>query len=220
MAIQVQGQGGVVAEVDGSTYRALRTTPRPTEYGALGHYRISTIVPLLVTQVANGILFSWHWGSATNIAVLEYLRLSCIQTAAATATIVPHFQAFITRTFTVADSAGTLLTLTTNQGKRRTNMSTMAADNVRISAVAAGVTAGTGTDDAKPILDLPTNQTITTPNATQYEALLGDDVASGAHPQVFTQNEGLRVRGPTTVFGAAGTADLVVEIGWAELASY
>ena len=31
MALQVQGNGGVVAEVDGTTFRAQRFTPRPAE---------------------------------------------------------------------------------------------------------------------------------------------------------------------------------------------
>ena len=42
MAIQVQGSGGVVADVGGTTLRGLKTQAMPYEYGVLGHYRVST----------------------------------------------------------------------------------------------------------------------------------------------------------------------------------
>ena len=35
MAIQIQGNGGAIAEVDGTGFRALRTTARPFDHGAL-----------------------------------------------------------------------------------------------------------------------------------------------------------------------------------------
>jgi hypothetical protein len=220
MAIQIQGNGAVVAEVDGSTFRALRVAPRPLDYGALGHYRLSTIVPLVVTQAANGTLFSWRWGDATRVAALTKLRLSALQTAAATATIFPSFQAFVARSWTVSDSVGTAITLTGNSMKKRTNMGTTLVTDIRRSAVAAGLTAGTRTLDADPFMELPTQQTITTPNATMYEKELEIDMAHGNHPYLFAQNEGFIIRGPTTVFGAAGTMNLIVDVSWAELTAF
>lgn len=219
MAIVIQGNGGVAAEVDGSTFRALRSNARPLDYGSLGHYRLATTVALVVTQAANGTLFSWRWGDATRFAALLYLRLGLLQTAAATATIMPSYQVFIARSFSVSDSAGTAITLTGNNMKKRTSMGTTLITDIRKSAVAAGLTAGTRTLDAEPILELLTNSTITTPNAVVYEKEL-DFTNSGDHPPIFAQNEGFIVRGPTIVFGAAGTANLAVDIAWAELTSY
>jgi len=220
MPIQVQGNGGVTAEVDGSVYRALRITNRPLDYGSFGHYRLATTVALVVSQAANGTLFSFRWGDATRLAVLLGLRLKLIQTAAATATITPRFQVFIARSFTVADSAGTAITLTGNNMKKRTSgMGTTLVSDIRKSAVAAGLTAGTRTLDAEPILELGAQQTITTVNQQQYVADLDPDGAQ--HPtQVFAQNEGFIVRGPTIVFGVAGTADLMVDLTWAEVSAY
>jgi len=40
------------------------------------------------------------------------------------------------------------------------------------------------------------------------------------HPLVLATNEGFIVRGPTVVFGAAGTANLLVEMQWVELTTY
>jgi hypothetical protein len=219
MAIQVQGNGGVVAEVDGTTFRAIRIVPRPLEYGAFGHYRLATTVALVVTQAANGTLFSFRWGDATRFCVIFFLRLEILQTAAATATIMPSYQIFIARAFTASDSVGTAITLTGNNMKKRTNMGTTLVTDIRKAAVAAGLTVGTRTLDTEPILEMATQATITTPNATAYRKEL-DYTNTADHPHVFAQNEGFIVRGPTIVFGAAGTANLPVEVAWAEAAAY
>jgi len=220
MAIQIQGNGGTVAEVDGTTFRALRTVPRPVDHGALGHYRLATTVPLVVTQAANGTLFSFRWGDATRFCVVQKIRLGILQTAAATATLFERYQVFIARGFTVSDSVGTALTLTGNSFKKRTNMGTTLVTDIRKSAVAAGLTVGTRTLDADPVLELEHAHMITTANINVVEKQLDTDAGDGVHPWVLAQNEGFIVRGPTTVFGAAGTADLLVEVAWAEVTAY
>jgi hypothetical protein len=219
VGIQITGNGGTVAEVDGTSFRALRTSPRPLD-AFLGHYRLATTVALVVTQAANGTLFSFRWGDATRFCVLQKLRLEILQTAAATATIMPSYQAFIARSFTVSDSAGTAITITGSNMKKRTNMGTTLVTDIRKSAVAAGLTAGTRTLDAEPIIELTTNSAITTPNAIAYRKELEMDSGDGLHPYVFAQNEGFIVRGPTVVFGAAGTANLLVDVAWAEVTAY
>lgn len=186
----------------------------------MGHYRLATTVALVVTQAANGTLFSFRWGHATALCVILKLRLGLLQTAAATATIMPSYQVLVARSFSISDSVGTAITLTGNNMKMRTNMGTSLVTDIRKSAVAAGLTAGTRTLDAEPLLELPTNSTITTPNSTQYEKELEKDMGHGVHPLVFAQNEGFIVRGPTVVFGAAGTANLVVDVTWAEMAAF
>lgn len=220
MAIQIQGNGGVTAEVDGTTFRSIRTTGRPLEYGAFGHYRLSTTVALVVSQAANGTLFSFRWGDATRLCIPMYIRLECIQTAIATATIMPSFEVFVARGFTASDSVGTAITLTGNNMKKRTSgMGTTLVTDIRKAAVAAGLTVGTRTLDAEPIMQMTTQQTITTANQQAYSKEL-DFTNQADHPLVFAQNEGFIVRGPTVVFGIAGTANLVVEVAWAEVSTY
>jgi len=220
MGIQIQGNGGTIADVDGTVFRALRTTSRPTDYTTLGHYRLSTTVSLVVTQAANGTLLSFRWGDATRFAAIERIKLGCLQTSAATATIFPVFEAIMARAFTASDTVGTALTLTTNSFKKRTTMGTTLVTDIRKSAVAAGLTAGTRTLDADSILRVSTQQTITTPNQVYYTAEWIADTASGMHPEVLALNEGLLIRGPSIIFGAAGTANLDVEIDWKEVAVY
>ena len=220
MAVNVAGNGGTVAEVDGNTFRALRTTPRPIDYGTLGHYRFAQSISLLATQAVNGTLLSFRWGDATRLCVIGKIKLSLMQTTAATATIMPDYQVYIARSFTVSDSAGGALTITGNNMKKRTSMGTTLVTDLRVSSAAAGLTLGTRTLDAAPILEMPTNSTITTPNPTLYTAELDIGAGDGNHPVVLAQNEGIIVRGPTVVFGAAGTANLIVEMSWAEVTAY
>lgn len=212
-----------VAQIDGSQWGALRVGARPLEYGLRGHYEFSTTIDLVASQAANGTLFSFRWTDANNLCVITNLSLDCHQTASATATIYPDYQAFIARSFTVADSAGTAITLGGNQFKRRTNMGATLVQDIRKSAVAAGLTVGTRTLDLQPILELDTAQIITVGSATVppgqilYQVELRNRIDAGEHPHVLAANEGLIVRGPTVLFGLAGTAQLTVRLHWAEL---
>lgn len=217
MAIQIIGTSAV-AEVD-ATFKALRTSSRPIDHGSLGHYRLATTVPLAVTQAANGTVFSFRWADSTRLCVPLFIRMEVLQTTAATATIAPSFQMFIARAFTASDSVGTAVILSGNSMKKRTNMGTTLVADIRKSAVAAGLTAGTRTLDSEPILELPTVQTITNVNTQSYRKEL-DFTNAGDHPLVLASNEGLIIRGPTVIFGAAGTANLLVEIAWAEVVAY
>ena len=218
MALQIQGNGGTVAEVDGTSYRALRVSSRPVDAAGLGHYRLATTIPLVVTQAANGTLFSFRWGDATRLCVIQNIRLEVQQTSAAVATIAPVFEALIARAFTVADSAGTALTLTGNSFKKRTSMGTTLVTDMRKSAAAAGLTVGTRTLDGEAILQMGAAQTITSINQTSYIKQL--DFGPNDHPVVFAANEGFIVRGPTIVFGATGTANLILGLDWLEVAAY
>jgi hypothetical protein len=219
MSIQIQGNGGTVAEVDGTTFRSVRATLRPTDHGAFGQYRITSTIALVVTQAANGTLFSFRWGDATRLCVIQDIKLQFLQTAAATATISPTFDVVLARSFTVSDSVGTAVTLTGNSMKKRTGMGTTLVTDIRKSAVAAGLTAGTRTLDADPILSMPVTSTITAVNTSLYAAELNFD-AGTEHPIVLAQNEGFIVRGPSIVFGAAGTANLIVDVAWAEVTAF
>lgn len=219
MAIQIQGNGGTVAEVDGSNFRAVRVVQRPVDHGSFGQYQLSTSIGLATTQNANGTLFSFRWGDASRLCLIQTVRLEVQQTAAATATIAPAFEVLIARSFTASDSAGTALTLTGNSFKKRTSMGSTLVTDVRKSSAAAGLTAGTRTLDSEPIMQVGAIQTTTNINPTTYGKTL--DFTDGMdHPLVLSQNEGFIVRGPTTAFGANGTANLLVEIQWVELTAY
>lgn len=208
---------------------AARVSTRPLEVGALGHYRIGLQSGLLTsaTVTAGGTLFSCRWTHATNLMVLLYLRASYNVTTAFTAVQEIGLDAIIARNWTVADSAGTAVTLGANNQKKRTSFGTTlitTAAEMRIGTTTI-VGAGTRTLDANPLI---VDSGIThDPNVAAATAqiiagrpqILMDYTHAADHPLIFAQNEGIVVRN-TIIFPAAGAARLNLEMGWAEVASY
>src|SRR5262245_22680756 len=116
MGIQLQGNGGAIAEVDGTIFRALRTVCRPLDYGSLGVYGFSVVTGTLAAALAaNAVVFSARWSDATRLAILLQLKtrfLPLTPFTAATLTDHTSFDAFIGRSFSAAHTGGTALTLT------------------------------------------------------------------------------------------------------------
>src|SRR6187549_592259 len=90
MPIQVQGNGGTIAEVDGTTFRAQRFTPRPVDHGALGAYCIGLISGILPAALgANSEIFQFRWSDATRLGVVRKIRISAAVTTTFFAAGVP-----------------------------------------------------------------------------------------------------------------------------------
>src|SRR6266545_506771 len=82
MAIQIQGNGGTVLEVDGSTFRAARVVARPIDHGALGHYKYGGFTGILPAALgANSEIFQFRWADTTRIALITKVKISaCVST--------------------------------------------------------------------------------------------------------------------------------------------
>lgn len=223
MAIQIQGNSGVIAEVDGTTFRAMRVVARPLDYGALGHYQVGVSTAAYVAIAAATIMFSMRWTDATRFAVVYKACVSVGATVAATAAAHIDRALQIVRGFTVSDSGGTAITLTGNNQKMRTSMATSLMGDMRVMG-AAVLTAGTGTADAQAIgkvnAAMGTGAITTSPSLTviPYTEILRDD-GGYSHPVVLAQNEGLRWMNP--VAGpAAASLITAFQMGWAEVTAF
>lgn len=224
MSIQVQGNGGVVAEVDGTTFRALRVTGRPIDYGAFGFYRLGMISTTMAAALAaNSEIFQFRWPDATRLAVVQRISFSAGANVAATAAAITAIRAAIARAWTVNGTGGTLATLTGNNQKLRTSMGTSLAGEVRC-ATTTGLGAGTKTIDAQDIaavaLGIGTGAITTAVALTliPYIQLL-DINALADHPIILAQNEGWILRSEI-IFPAAMTWKFAVDTSWAEVAAY
>lgn len=225
MAIQIQGNGGTVGEVDGTSHRALRVAARPIE--ALGHYRVQTNTGTLAAALAaNAQVFQFKWTDATKLAVITKLKtrfLPLTPFTAATLTDHTSFDAVMVRSY-AAGGGGTALTLTGNNAKMRTSMATSLAA-INISTTAA-LTAAT-TLDAQPFAQSIRKGNRVNPAAATEEVVmptadgmeLDFDMGGGDYPLVLAQNEGFVIRN-RTVWPAAGTGILSVMVGWAEVNSF
>lgn len=230
MGFKVTGESGVNAEVDGSVFRALRVVNRPIDYGSLGTYRLAVATGTLAAALAaNAVVFSARWGDATRLAVLLSLRTRFMPlTPFTAATLTDHtsFDAYINRAFTAAHTGGTAITLTGNSMKTRTSMGSTLFTDIRIATTAA-LGGGTLTADAHPFMQSLRKGNRVNPAAATEETIMpttdGMDLdyntTAGEAPHVFAQNEGLTIRN-RTVWPAAGTGILRVEMAWAEVDAY
>lgn len=230
MGIQIIGNGGVVLEVDGTTFRAMRVIQKPPDYGSLGAYRFSVVTGTLAAALAaSAVVFSARWGDATRLAVITQLRARFMPlTPFTAATLTDHtsFDAFIGRTFTASHTGGTALTLTGNSFKTRASMGSTLFTDLRIATTAA-LGGGTVTLDPHPFEGSLRKGNRVNPAAATEEIIMPStdgldvdmDVASGDHPIVLAQNEGIVIRN-RTVWPAAGTGILKVAMAWLECTSY
>ena len=230
MAIQNQGFSGTVAEVDGTTFRAWRSTGKPMDHGSLGHYRFSVVTGTLAAALAaNAVIFSARWGDATRLCVVTSFRTRFMPlTPYTAATLNDHssFDAFIGRSFSASHTGGTAMTLTGNSFKMRASMGSTLFTDLRIATTAA-LGGGTITLDPHPFAQSLRKGNRVNPAAATEEIIMPTtdglnvdfSVSNGEHPLVLVQNEGIVVRN-RTVWPAAGTGILLIEMAWAEVAAY
>jgi hypothetical protein len=229
MAIQVQGNSGTVAEVESGT-RAVRTTPRPVDIGTLGAYRFSVVTGTLAAALAAGaVVFSARWTDATRLAVITRLKgrfMPLTPFTAATLSDHTSIDAFIGRSFSGSHTGGTALTLTGNSFKMRTSMGSTLFGDLRIATTAA-LGGGTVTLDPHPFAATLRKGNRVNPASAAEEVIQPSDdglnveftVGDGAYPIVLAANEGIVLRN-RTVWPAAGTGILLVEMNWSEVAAY
>lgn len=224
---QLLGNDGSSKLAVDPAHLAARTSIRPLEHGARGHYRVSVVTGTLAAALAAGAqVFQFKWTDASVLAVIQRVRtrfLPLTPFTAATLTDHTSFDAFMARSYALG-GGGTTLTLTGNNAKVRASHATsLATINV---ATTLALTAAT-TLDAQPFAQSVRKGNRVNPTAATEEVIMPamdgllyePDPTIGEHPIVLAQNEGIIVRN-RTVWPAAGTGILLCEICWAEVASY
>jgi len=218
MAIQVQGNTGVVAEVDGTTYRAMRSTLRPIDYGSYGAYRIAQLSGTMAAGLAaNAEIFQFRWTDATRLCVVTSVVWDGLSgSATAFAAGFGKVDMLVARNWTADGSGGTAATLTTNNGKQRTSMGTTLLSASRIASTAA-LGAGTKTLDTQAIgqYSAAFGTTTSVQWVPQFDLFHLDPGSES--PLILAQNEGFVVRATVP---ATGTWQFGVTVAWTEVATY
>ena len=224
MALQVQGNGGTIADVDGTAFRALRMTTRPVDHGALGHYRLGVFTGILPAALgANSEIFQFRWADATRLCVIQKIRISAAVSTTFFAAGVPIQLDLVKSTaWTVAGTGGTGVTMGATL-KQRNSMgsSLLVAGDARIATTAA-LGAGTKTLEANSIraiavagpITASLNGQIIAPGTELFTAESGD----GEHPLVLVQNEGFSIR--SVAVPATGTWTVGIGVTWVEATAF
>lgn len=218
MAIQLQGNGGTVAEVDGTNYRAMRTTLRPLDYGTLGSYRVSGLSGTMAAGLAaNSEVFQFRWVDATRLCVVTSVLWDGLSGSATAFTAgFAKVDMLVARSWTADGSGGTTLTLAGNNQKMRSSMNTTLIGGSRIASTAA-LTAGTKTLDAQAIgqYSAAIGTGTSVQHMPQFDLFHADP--GGESPLILSQNEGFVVRATVP---ATGTWQFGVTVCWTELTAY
>jgi hypothetical protein len=218
MAIQIQGNGGTIADVDGTSFRALRVANRPVDYGALGFYALNLVTGVMAAGLAaNAEIFQARWTDATRFCAIFNLGCDGAGGIVAFAAGVTKFEAMIARSWSADGSGGTAATITGNNNKLRTSMGTTLFGAIRGSSTAA-LTAGTKTLDSQGIGATIASVGVVAGNVVvPVTEIFSATSNCDNHPIVLTTNEGVIVRATVP---ATGTWTGGVSMKWAELTAY
>jgi hypothetical protein len=229
MAVIEGGTSLALAGVGAEAASAMHVNSKPIPHGALGHYRIAaTTGTLAAALAASAQLFYLRWTDATRFCVITSFKARFQTLTPFTGATLTDFGFDLFKATSVsAGGSGTDLGALVKTRMRTTGMGASlldAAGLMRISQTAA-LTAIT-TLDATAIAQSVGDANQTNPAAGTEEPRVNDptllfrpNVAGGEHPLVLGQNEGLVLRN-RTVWPAAGTGLVQIELAWAEVTAY
>ena len=218
MALQIQGNGGTVAEVE-SASRALRAALRPIDIGSLGSFRKAMTSGTIAAGLsAASLVFGMRWAPtpSTHLALVRRIMVAAGVSGTAFAAGFVKFDAFAARSYTALESSGgTAGTFGGNNAKLRTAHATSVGMTCYMAATGA-ISGGTHTDDTDPFAQA----SIAVP-AVAGQLLINPTelfrAAPGEHPLVLASNEGFVIKATVP---ATGTWQLGVTVDWDEVASF
>lgn len=217
MSISIIGvSSSAVANVEGTTFRALNVVAMPPEYGVLGSYRRTATTGTMAAGVAaNSDIFQFRWTDVYSLAVVNKIILENLGTLAVVFTTgFCNVRAMAHRNWSTAPSGGNLIALSGDDGKLRTSMTTTRLVDGRIATTAA-LTAGTRVSDTDPIGQISTSVgTVASINLASKTILFGE---VGMMPYVCQAFEGFSVQ---ATLPATGTWRAQVTVAWTEVVSY
>lgn len=219
MAIQIIGNGGVIADVDGTTYKALKITNRPAEYGLRGSYRLGVSTGTINATLTNGSLFQFYWPSF--IANALVWGVSVDYNGASSNVNFQVIKLLFERYVTAFGTGGSVIFVpgTTGQSQQlRTSMRASLVNQARIATTAA-LGNGTWTEDGQAIgsLTFTVDGTGINRNYITGLRLYGNLGRKTAAPIVLAANEALNINLTTTT---TPTFVVGVNIAWSEVGAY
>lgn len=214
MALIQSGLSTNLATVD--TTGSIYTTIYPNV--GVGAYQFTGVSgTIAASTAANSILFTFK-NNGTNLMVIRRFSVGLQVTTAFTKGSLRLSTYFVRTSFTQGTTNGTLITLTGNNGKKRTSQPTTNA--VGYICTTAGITGDTATGEdttafASAGLDLPA-AIGNVPTQGLYDMIVHTDTE---YPLVLAPQEGFRLKNDTA-FAATGSGNLIVNIEYGEVASY
>ena len=216
MAINVAGGvTGSKQEVETATLAA-RSALRPLDVatGGGGSYAVSVKSGVMAAGLAAASPILAFQNIGPVLGIVKRIRFTAQGLGTGFAAGATVFDFLVARTFTVQDTGGGAVTLTTNNAKLRTSFATCKAA-IQASATAT-LTAGTRTLDANPFRTLMGDLGTGTFAVVQADDSIFE-VKPGEWPLVLAANEGLVVQATVP---ATGTWTWACAIDWDEVTAF
>jgi hypothetical protein len=220
MAVQLQGNGGTVADVGGTVFRGQHAHVKPLEYGALGHYRSAVRFVMTAAQAANSRLWQIR-NTSSNLIIPSRLRVGILPAGTVTASYRMELDIFKLTSFTAVDTTNTV---TPTASVRRTSTMGAAPGNAAIRHLtvagnASGMTGGTLTKDGGALgmmqAWVSTAAATTMPVVNEFF-----DEVHHTHPLALAANEGLLLESIVAGSATANVVDVWVDFSWAEVTAF
>lgn len=223
MAIQLQGNGGVVADVS-TDARAVRIEARAIDTQSRGAYSVGLATGIIAAALgANSEIMQFRWADSTRLAIIRRIRIAaCVSTTMFAAGVPLQLDLIRSSSWSVAGTSGTAVSPAALL-KRRASMqsSLVAAGDMRIATTGA-LGAGTKTLETLALASIVAagpitgslNGQIIPAGTVMWQA----DVGDGDHPLVLAANEGFSI--VSVAVPGTGTWTAAVSVDWVEAASY
>lgn len=202
------------------TFNAARFSIRPLDYGlggqVLGHYRVSGTTTA-AAPAASSILMSFRWGDASRFAVIQRVSLGITVASAITAQVTTPITMTVQRSYTASETTN-VSALTPSRARANMAASSLVTQ-VAVASAAAGISGGTRTADASPIVSLPVigSNLVAADGGQLMDDLIRHDQLM-LHPLTLSPNEGF-----TIAWGAVlstGTVTVSFNLAWAEVVTF
>jgi len=229
MAVIEGGTTGNLSEVGAAAAAGQHAILKPTDHGALGHYRIAaTSGTVAAGLAAAGQVFYVRWTDATRLMVISRVKVSFQPLVLFTAATVTDFGFDMFKATAVsAGGGGTDLGGLVKTRMRTSGMGASLTDTAGLMRIAstAALTALTTLDATAIAQSVGDTQRVNPAAATEEQRvndptlLFEADMGRGEYPLVLAQNEGMVIRN-RAVWPVAGTGIFQVEMAWSEVTAF
>jgi hypothetical protein len=226
MSVLEGGTSGALAGVGAEAASPLHTVRLPLSYGSGGWYRAgATSGTMAAALAANSEIFQFRYvTAASRLAAIYKVSISAGANVAATAAGLVAFRMTAARSWTVAGTGGTRLTLSGDNAQLRTSMTTSEVNDAGISTTGA-LTAGTKTLDTTDLAAVSIGVGTGAITVAADLSLLGptnlfDADGEGQHPLILANQEGFVIRSGANVWPATMTWAFSVNVLWGEVPAF
>jgi len=219
MPIQIQLDNGSLIGGGGAAFKGANVHIKPIDHGALGHYRTSAKITLLLGQVVNARLFEIR-NAGSNLLVPLLIEVSVLPFGSV---VVPYDLEIGLYKCTNFSAVDTTNTATPSASTMRTSGMSAAPGGAHVrycSSSTNGMTGWTATKDGSPIASMMAWMSSVSATSRPVMKRLLDSSQQAVHPPVLAPNEGVVLE--NLVLGSATTNNVrvLVDVAWAEVTAY